>query len=91
MAVFLVKLEIQDDLSLASTVDVKPTGPTRHLSERALRADLHLTPDGDEEANKLGRVDLHIEAQPGNLPPMTPQETVARLHGMLVRMLRIPL
>ncbi len=86
MPALLLSLHITNRTTLEH---IQPGQPpiAEELSSPSLRASLVLIPDGEPEASTLGVVQLQVEAQPENLPPMTPDQTLAFLRDTLKKML----
>ena len=86
MAAILVSMAVQDSVTSSTTSDGRTTGKTVY-SEKGFQMHLMLTPDGDQENQKLGFVHLRIECVPELLPDMTREQTRAwmceRLKSML--------
>ena len=86
MAVVLMGLHITHEVN-ATTREGGVQTQRRDFSENSFRADLMLTPDGDESLRGLGFVRLTVEAQPTALPAMNPDETLVWLRETLKKML----
>lgn len=86
MPALLLSLQITNRTTLES---IQPNHPpvTEELASASLQANLLLIPEGEPEASTLGVVRLQVEAQPENLPSMTPDQTLAFLCQTLKRML----
>jgi hypothetical protein len=87
MAALLVSLTVEDEI-IRTRQSGDQTPESTRISERVLRAHLILTPDGNPEAQKLGRhVDLRIECQPTEVQDLGPHKMVEWLANTLKQML----
>jgi hypothetical protein len=86
MPALLLSLQITNRTTLEHTEPGQPP-VIEELASASLRASLVLVPEGEPEASTLGVVQLQVEAQPENLPSMTPEQTLAFLREALKKML----
>lgn len=86
MAKHLVRLELSNEFSVERKVGSAVVS-TERVSERGLRAHVILADSKNVETEGFGFVHLRIEAEPRDVPPMTPNETLEWLCAAIKKML----